>query len=126
MIGSTASCGGLLKPIDWTDGMLPPMRDFNEDIPACNEWWYGAPPYVLEFILPFAYRQGTGNYQRDPLFWIRAMLCSLGMRGQRHLQPVEKCLVAVVFQCGRGSPRPRQAYTRTRNGLSPHGVRLPH
>lgn len=74
--------GGLLKPIDWIGGMLPPMRDFNEDIPTCNEWWYGAPPYVWEFILPFAYRQGTGNYQRDPLFWIREMLCSLGMRGQ--------------------------------------------
>lgn len=74
--------GGLLKPIDWIGGMLPPMRDFNEDIPTCNDWWHGAPPYVWEFILPFAYRQGTGNYQRDARFWIREMLCSLGMRGQ--------------------------------------------
>ena len=74
--------GGLLKPIDWIDGMLPPMRDFNEDIPTCNEWWYGAPPFSWEFMLPFAYRQGKGNYQRDPLFFVREMLCSLGMRGQ--------------------------------------------
>jgi hypothetical protein len=29
-----------------------------------------------------AYRQVTGNYQRDQLFFVREMLCSLGMRGQ--------------------------------------------
>ncbi|MDZ4815110.1 MAG: alpha-L-fucosidase [Verrucomicrobiota bacterium] len=73
---------GLIKPIDWIAGMMPPMKDFNEDIPTCNDWWHGAPPYNEDWIKPYAYRQGQGHYQRDPLFWIREMLCSLGMRGQ--------------------------------------------
>lgn len=73
--------GGLAKPIDWLNDMLPPMKDFNEDIPTCNDWWHGALPYT-DWVADWAYKQGRDVYVRDPLFWIREMLCSLGMRGQ--------------------------------------------
>jgi len=73
---------GLTKPIDWIGGMLPPIKDFNEDIPTCNDWWHGAPPYNEEWLRAYAYRQGTGHYENDPHFWIKEMLCSLGVRGQ--------------------------------------------
>jgi alpha-L-fucosidase len=73
--------GGLIKPIEWV-GCLPPRKDFNEDIPTCNDWWHGALPYTDGHAAECAYLQGLENYQRDPLFWIREMLCSLGLRGQ--------------------------------------------
>lgn len=94
--------GGLSRPIDWLGGMMPPVKDFNEDIPTCNDWWHGAPPYNEEWIKPYAYRQGTGHYQQDPHFWIREMLCSLGTRGQWNytmgLGPLLDGTVPVPFQ----------------------------
>ena len=44
---------GLLRPIDWI-GMMPPMKDFNEDIPTCNDWWHGALPYNDELCARYA------------------------------------------------------------------------
>ncbi|MDL5054441.1 hypothetical protein QQ056_12920 [Oscillatoria laete-virens NRMC-F 0139] len=73
---------GLTKPIDWIEGMLPPLRDLNEDIPTCNDWWHGAPPYNQPWLREYAYRQGFNNYQHDRHFWIKEMVCSLGIRGQ--------------------------------------------
>ena len=71
-------------PYDRTSGLLRgpdalgwalPRRDFNEDIPAPNDWWY----------------QGDGTthpeYTGDPFFLLRQMLCSLGRRGLWNFAP---------------------------------------
>ena len=71
-------------PYDRTSGLLRgpdvlgwplPRRDFNEDIPAPNDWWYhGANTTHRE-------------YAEDPLFLLRQMLCSLGRRGLWNFAP---------------------------------------
>ncbi len=55
--------------------ILPPRRDFNEDIPSVGPWWY----------------QSNGNsdnrysglpYVKEPTFIVKQMVSSLGQRGQ--------------------------------------------
>jgi hypothetical protein len=65
---------GLLRPHPrWP--IQPPKRDYNEDIPTCNNWWHGS-PYQTEEELR------AGPYVQDPTFWVKQMVSSLGQRGQ--------------------------------------------
>jgi len=58
----------LVKPLtEWGDDNLVPRKDFNEDIPTCNGWWYHG-------------GRTDNNYTKDPVFVIKQMLCSLGVR----------------------------------------------
>ncbi|MHB9133916.1 MAG: alpha-L-fucosidase [Armatimonadota bacterium] len=56
-------------------GALPPRRDFNEDIPTCNQWWHGSTFITEEEML-------AGPYVQDPTFMVKEMVSSLGQRGQ--------------------------------------------
>jgi hypothetical protein len=56
-------------------GALPPKRDFNEDIPTCNQWWHGSPFITEETML-------KSPYVQDPTFMVKEMVSSLGQRGQ--------------------------------------------
>ncbi|HEY3377173.1 MAG TPA: alpha-L-fucosidase [Armatimonadota bacterium] len=64
-----------LRKVQPTYGVLPPKKDFNEDIPTCNGWWYGAPGSSLAEI-------AAGPYAQDPTYLVREMISSLGQRGQ--------------------------------------------
>ncbi len=53
--------------------LLPAMRDFNEDLPTCNDWWDGSPyrtPAELDAM----------PYVTDPTFWVKQMLAGIGQR----------------------------------------------
>jgi len=63
----------LMKPNQW--GCLPPMPDFNEDIPTCNNWWHGSPYQKEDELL-------AGPYVQDPTFLVKQMVSSLGQCGQ--------------------------------------------
>jgi len=56
-------------------GALPPQKDYNEDIPTCNQWWHNSP-----FITEQAMRESP--YAQDPTFLVKEMVSSLGQRGQ--------------------------------------------
>lgn len=56
-------------------GSMPPKRDFNEDIPTCNQWWHGSPFLTEEQML-------NSSYVQDPTFMVKEMVTSLGQRGQ--------------------------------------------
>ncbi len=56
-------------------GAMPPKKDFNEDIPTCNQWWHGSPFISEEQML-------AGPYVQDPTFLVKEMVTSLGQRGQ--------------------------------------------
>jgi len=59
---------GLIKPnLLWGDDHLAPRKDYVEDIPTCNGWWF---------------QGGTvqNEYTKDPTFWVKQVLCDLGMR----------------------------------------------
>jgi len=59
---------GLIRPMtEWGDDNLVPRKDFNEDIPTCNGWWYHGGRSVNE-------------YTKDSTYCVKEMLCSLGMR----------------------------------------------
>jgi alpha-L-fucosidase len=49
-----------------------PGRDFNEDIPTCNGWWYREGPLG----------KSSEPYLADPRYLLRQMISSLGQRGQ--------------------------------------------
>jgi hypothetical protein len=57
-----------MKPyLDFRDDQLVPRKDYVEDIPTCGNWW------------------DTGDtiqnkYTQSPTFWIKEMICSLGIR----------------------------------------------
>ena len=51
--------------------ILPPHRDFNEDIPSAGAWWYQ--PTALKGDLP---------YIKTPTFIVKQMVSSLGQRRQ--------------------------------------------
>lgn len=63
----------LVKVNPW--GAMPPKKDFNEDIPTCNQWWHGSPFITEEQML-------AGPYVQDPTFLVKEMVSSLGQRGQ--------------------------------------------
>jgi hypothetical protein len=59
---------GLVRAMtEWGDDNLVPRKDFNEDIPTCNGWWYHG-------------GKSDNEYTKDPTYCIKEMLCSLGMR----------------------------------------------
>ena len=59
---------GLIKPnTEWGDDHLVPRKDRNEDIPACNGWWYHG-------------GKTDNKYTKDPTYLVKEMLCSLGVR----------------------------------------------
>jgi hypothetical protein len=59
---------GLLKPnLEWGDDNLSPRKDFNEDIPTCNGWWYGG-------------GKCNNEYVKDHTFLVKQILCSLGLK----------------------------------------------
>lgn len=63
---------GLIKPHpQWS--IMPPKRDYNEDIPTCNGWWHGS-PYQTEADLL------VNPYVQDPTYLVRQMISSLGQR----------------------------------------------
>jgi len=47
--------------------ILPPRKDFNEDIPTCNAWWWHG-------------KTEDNDYTKDPTFWVKEMICSVGQR----------------------------------------------
>jgi len=59
---------GLIKPnLLWGDDHLVPRKDYVEDIPSCSGWWFHG---------------GTvqNRYTQNRTFWVKEMLCDLGMR----------------------------------------------
>jgi hypothetical protein len=59
---------GLIKPnLHWGDNHLAPRKDYVEDIPTCNGWWFHG---------------GTtqNQYTQDSTFWVKQMLCDIGIR----------------------------------------------
>jgi hypothetical protein len=58
----------LVKPnLLWGDNHLAPRKDYVEDIPTCNGWWYHG-------------GKTNNEYTRNPTFWVKQMLCDLGIR----------------------------------------------
>ncbi len=53
--------------------ILPPRRDFNEDIPVVGSWWYQSTSPTED-----GYR--NSQYAKNPTFIIRQMVSSLGVR----------------------------------------------
>jgi len=53
--------------------IMPPRRDFVEDIPTCNNWWQGAPEDPEVTVNP---------YIADPAFVVRQMISSVAQRGR--------------------------------------------
>ncbi len=60
-----------LHKVEQRFGITPPGTDFNEDIPACNGWWYKK-----------EHDADSIPYLEDPNFLVRQMLSSIGQRGQ--------------------------------------------
>ena len=61
---------GRIRPfMRWGDDALVARKDYNEDIPTCNGWWYQGGKCL-------------NNYVKNPIFWIKQMICSLGQRGK--------------------------------------------
>jgi hypothetical protein len=59
---------GLTKAMTkWGDDNLVPRKDYNEDIPTVNGWWYHGD-------------KTSNNYTKNPTFMVKEMLCSLGVR----------------------------------------------
>jgi len=57
-----------IKPyLEWRDDQLAPRKDFVEDIPACGNWWDMGDTW-------------DNKYTQDPKFWIKEMICSIGIR----------------------------------------------
>jgi hypothetical protein len=57
-----------MKPyLDFRDDQLVPRKDYVEDIPACGNWWDTGETF-------------DNKYTQNPKFWIKEMICSLGMR----------------------------------------------
>ena len=56
-------------------GAMPPKKDYNEDIPTCNQWWHNSTFITEEAML-------AGPYVQDPTFMVKEMVSSLGQRGQ--------------------------------------------
>ena len=50
-------------------------KDYNEDIPTCNQWWHRSPFITEKAML-------EGPYVQDPTFMVKEMVSSLGQRGQ--------------------------------------------
>ncbi len=63
---------GLVKThVRW--GLLPPDRDYNEDIPCVGTWWYTSRGPDVD-----GYQ--NSRYAKDPTFVVRQMVSSLGQR----------------------------------------------
>ncbi len=59
---------GRIKPhMEWGDDHLVARKDYNEDIPSCNGWWYQG-------------GKTNNQYTKDPTFWVKEMICCLGQR----------------------------------------------
>lgn len=63
-------------------GVTQPGRDFNEDIPTCNQWWYAEGLAACSAATWASYERDRAPYLADPNFLVRQMLSSLGQRGQ--------------------------------------------
>ncbi|WPJ95052.1 alpha-L-fucosidase [Coraliomargarita algicola] len=65
---------GLIKAHPKFGHILPPKRDYNEDIPTCNGWWH-------QRNAPFQDKISALPYPKEPHFWVKEMVSSLGQRG---------------------------------------------
>lgn len=83
-MGTTEFCGeepdppynraGTFRKNHLWGNCLPP-KDFNEDIPTPNEWWYQGPDHVGQ------------AYLDDPFFLLHQMITSLGQQGKWNFAP---------------------------------------